>query len=235
VAIFVVLLGVSAAGTAAWNMARADSEQPQWQGTSSGATGQPTASDPAGPATADPTTAAERKTISLSATGDIVMGNAPSRLPAGGGKGFFDSVRSALAADLVMGNLEQPLTEDTGTGKCPPDSTACYQFRAPPGYAAHLRDAGFELLNQANNHGYDYGAAGYTNTQRALERYDLRHTGARDQITVVDVDGVKVAVAGFSSYGCTWVRRGPARHASNRAPSGSTARTGAIRSGSPAP
>lgn len=136
----------------------------------------------------------------MSATGDIIMGNAPSRLPANGGKGFFDSVKSALAADLVMGNLEEPLTEDTGAGKCGPNSTRCYQFRAPPEYAAHLRDAGFHLLNQANNHGYDYGQAGYENTQKALEEHGLYHTGAPDQITVVDVKGVKVAVVGFSSY-----------------------------------
>ncbi|MBY8875445.1 CapA family protein [Micromonospora sp. PLK6-60] len=140
------------------------------------------------------------KAISLAATGDIIMGNAPSRLPANGGKGFFDDVAKALKADLVMGNLEEPLTEDTGTGKCGPNPTNCYQFRAPPGYAAHLRDAGFHLLNQANNHGYDYGERGYANTQRALEEHGLEHTGAPDQITVVDVQGVKVAVAGFSSY-----------------------------------
>ncbi|TDC80718.1 CapA family protein [Micromonospora sp. KC606] len=143
---------------------------------------------------------AAREPISLSATGDIIMGNAPSRLPANGGKGFFDEVADALSADLVMGNLEEPLTEDTGAGKCGPNSTACYQFRAPPGYAAHLRDAGFHLLNQANNHGHDYGPQGYANTQKALDEHGLKHTGAPDQITVVDVKGVKVAVAGFSSY-----------------------------------
>ncbi|MGS2613012.1 CapA family protein [Micromonospora sp. LZ34] len=166
---------------------------PVWQpGAGGGATGAPVGSAPAEqPA---------EKSISLSATGDIIMGNAPNRLPANGGKGFFDSVEKALAADLVMGNLEEPLTVDTGTGKCGANSTRCFQFRAPPEYAAHLRDAGFELLNQANNHGYDYGPKGYENTQKALERYDLAHTGAPDQITVVEVEGVKVAVAGFSSY-----------------------------------
>ncbi|MGN9813303.1 CapA family protein [Micromonospora sp. BQ11] len=143
---------------------------------------------------------ADAAAISLSATGDIIMGNAPNRLPANGGKGFFDSVKKALAADLVMGNLEEPLTVDTGTGKCGPNSTRCFQFRAPPEYAAHLKDAGFDLLNQANNHGYDFGPKGYENTQAALEKYDLAHTGAPGQITVVDVKGVKVAVAGFSSY-----------------------------------
>jgi poly-gamma-glutamate capsule biosynthesis protein CapA/YwtB (metallophosphatase superfamily) len=33
-----------------------------------------------------------------------------------------------------------------------------------------------------------------------LEEHGLKHTGAPDQITVVEVEGVKVAVAGFSSY-----------------------------------
>jgi poly-gamma-glutamate capsule biosynthesis protein CapA/YwtB (metallophosphatase superfamily) len=149
---------------------------------------------------ATPSSSPSAKVISLSATGDIILGNAPNRLPPNDGEGFFDSVKSALAADLVMGNLEEPLTEDTGAGKCGANSTSCYQFRAPPRYAAHLRDAGFHLLNQANNHGYDYGQAGYQNTQKALEEHGLLHTGAPDQITVVDVQGVKVAVVGFSSY-----------------------------------
>ncbi|MEU7755744.1 CapA family protein [Micromonospora sp. NPDC049171] len=168
-----------------------------WQpGAGGGGTGAPvTAVDPEGPAAP-----ADGAAISLSATGDIIMGNAPSRLPAAGGKGFFTSVTEALKADLVMGNLEEPLTVDTGTGKCGANSTRCFQFRAPPEYAAHLRDAGFDVLNQANNHGNDYGPKGYENTQRALEKYDLQHTGAPGQITVVDVKGVRVAVAGFSSY-----------------------------------
>jgi len=141
-----------------------------------------------------------QESISLSATGDIVMGNAPNRLPPNGGKGFFDGVKKDLAADLVMGNLEEPLTEDTGRSKCGAGSTGCHQFRAPPSYAKHLKDAGFQLLNQANNHGNDYGSDGYANTQEALEKYGLQHTGAVDQITVAEVKGVKVAVVGFSSY-----------------------------------
>ncbi|MFC3503221.1 CapA family protein [Micromonospora krabiensis] len=187
----VALLALLAAGCAP------AAEAPVWQpGAGGGGTGAPITGAPSGSGSPE----AGGDAISLSATGDIIMGNAPSRLPANGGKGFFDSVKKALAADLVMGNLEEPLTVDTGTGKCGPNATRCFQFRAPPEYAAHLRDAGFDLLNQANNHGYDYGPKGYENTQKALERYDLAHTGAPDQITVVEVKGVKVAVAGFSSY-----------------------------------
>ncbi|WP_320067753.1 CapA family protein [Micromonospora sp. RTGN7] len=176
-------------------------EAPAWHpGAPGSATGSSDPDTTDAPASTGATPPGAAKSVSLSATGDIIMGNAPNRLPPGGGEGFFDSVKKALAADLVMGNLEEPLTVDTGTGKCGANSTRCFQFRAPPEYAAHLRDAGFELLNQANNHGYDYGPKGYQNTQRALEKYDLAHTGAPDQITVVEVEGVKIAVAGFSSY-----------------------------------
>jgi hypothetical protein len=156
--------------------------------------------EPSGQAAAPPAGKPARRTISMSATGDIIMGNAPGRLPPNGGKGFFAAVREALAADLVMGNLEEPITEDTGTGKCGPASKKCFQFRVPPSYAGHLKEAGFELLNQANNHGHDYGPAGFRNTRRALEEHGLEYTGAPDEITVMDVEGVRVGVAGFSSY-----------------------------------
>ncbi|MFI7596742.1 CapA family protein [Actinoplanes sp. NPDC049681] len=140
-------------------------------------------------------------TITLSATGDIIMGSAPNRLPANDGEGFFDSVKAGLKSDLVMGNLEQPLTGDTGTSKCGnPPRANCFAFRSPPAYAEHLVEAGFELLNTANNHSKDFGAQGYKNTVEALEGAGLRHTGAQDEITVVEVKGVKVAVVGFSPY-----------------------------------
>lgn len=190
ITVVVAVLAVAGCGT--------DGSTTSWQRGQPGAvaSGSPAARTPAPGSTTD----GPQKAISLSATGDIIMGDAPDRLPAGGGKGFFDKVREALAADLVMGNLEEPLTDDTGAGKCGANSTNCHQFRAPPGYAKHLVDAGFHLLNQANNHGNDFGATGYQNTQRALEQHGLKHTGAPDQITVIDVQGVSVAVVGFSSY-----------------------------------
>jgi poly-gamma-glutamate capsule biosynthesis protein CapA/YwtB (metallophosphatase superfamily) len=140
------------------------------------------------------------QTISMSATGDIIMGSAPNSLPPAGGRDFFNQVRSALRADLQMGNLEQPLTNDTGVTKCGAQAADCFAFRSPPSYANVLRDAGFRVLNLANNHAYDFGAEGNRQTRAALEGAGLAHTGAPGQITVVEVKGVKVAVLGFSSY-----------------------------------
>jgi poly-gamma-glutamate capsule biosynthesis protein CapA/YwtB (metallophosphatase superfamily) len=150
--------------------------------------------------TPSPTPTAEPEpTITLSATGDIILGDAGS-LPPNDGEGFFDSVAEALAADLVMGNLEQPLTGETGFEKCDEDSENCHAFRAPPAYAGHLAEAGFDLMNLANNHGNDYGPDGRANTQAALEEHGIAHTGALDQITVAEAEGISVAVVGFSAY-----------------------------------
>lgn len=148
---------------------------------------------------AEPEPESEPQAISLSATGDIIIGDAGS-LPANDGEGFFDGVAEALTADLVMGNLEEPLTDDTGFDKCGENSEGCHAFRAPPAYAGHLRDAGFELMNLANNHGEDFGPQGRANTQAALDEEGIAHTGERGQITVVGVEEVSVAVVGFSAY-----------------------------------
>jgi hypothetical protein len=145
---------------------------------------------------------AASSTISFAATGDIVLGNAPSGLPPNGGRDFFAQVKGSLGGDLQMGNLEQTITEDTGTAKCPASSAGktCFSFRTPPGYAQVLRDAGFGLMNMANNHAYDYGQQGYTNTKAALDAAGLKYTGAPGAITIVQVNGVRIAVVGFAPY-----------------------------------
>jgi poly-gamma-glutamate capsule biosynthesis protein CapA/YwtB (metallophosphatase superfamily) len=189
IAAVVVAMLVAGVGGAAVTGGGGSAATPQWV----------SAATPGAEPSPTPEPTSEPQVISMSAVGDIVMGDA-GRLPPNDGNGFFDDVAEALAADLVMGNLEQPLTDDTGYRKCPEDSQACHAFRVPPRYAAHLRDAGFDLMNLANNHGNDYGPAGRENTRAALAEHGIAHTGERDQITVMDVQGVSVAVLGFSSY-----------------------------------
>jgi hypothetical protein len=140
--------------------------------------------------------------ISLSATGDIVMGMAPGGLPPNSGKGFFDPVKQDLAADFQMGNLEQVLTDDTGVGKCSAESAGktCFAFRTPPAFVQNLKDAGFMMMSLANNHAYDYGEAGYKNSQKALDGAGIKYTGWPGQISVGEAKGVKIAVVGFASY-----------------------------------
>jgi poly-gamma-glutamate capsule biosynthesis protein CapA/YwtB (metallophosphatase superfamily) len=131
--------------------------------------------------------------VTVAFAGDIaLLGSAPSSL--------FAGVRGPLRrADVAIANLEGTLSVG-GTSKCGKHSTGCFAFQSPPQSAALLRGAGFDDLNVANNHAFDYGASGQQQTLRALARYRLRWSGRPGQITVVREHGVRVAILGFAPY-----------------------------------
>jgi hypothetical protein len=139
--------------------------------------------------------AASRRAVSITWVGDIAMVASPD-----GGAGFFSpSIRSRLRGDLVIGNLEGTLTSG-GSSKCRAGSSDCFAFHAPPWYARRLRQAGFTLMNIANNHADDYGAEGRRETLAALHSSRLAYTGRPGQIAIVRVGSVRVAVIGFAPY-----------------------------------
>ncbi len=99
----------------------------------------------------------------------------------------------------MLGNLETAL-KNTGSSKCGPASTGCFSFRAPPSYARRLKEAGFTMLNLANNHSFDFGAAGQAETVAALDETELPHTGRPDEIASQRVGSLRLAVLGFAPY-----------------------------------
>jgi hypothetical protein len=141
-------------------------------------------------------------TVTISAVGDTMMGNTPTLPPDPGS--YFSAVSSLLRghAQIVFGNLEGTLTTATAS-KCGTDTANCFAFRAPPAYAADLRHAGFTVMNNANNHSYDFGAAGQGQTVSALHSAGIAQTGLPGQITVVRVRGVRVAFVAFAPYSDT--------------------------------
>jgi hypothetical protein len=138
-------------------------------------------------------------TVSITAVGDIVMGTTTYGLPPDGGRSFFDQVAQELRGDIVLGNLEGTLSTGPGS-KCGSGSTNCYAFQTPPSYAKWLPRAGFDVMNLANNHAYDYGQSGFDQTRRALRKAGLAITGPRGVITVMNAGPVRVALVGFASY-----------------------------------
>jgi poly-gamma-glutamate capsule biosynthesis protein CapA/YwtB (metallophosphatase superfamily) len=195
VALLVLVLGIAVVGIAVVRANAAAPASGQWYQPAAAASSAGTDAD------GSPSAPAATEQISMSAVGDVIMG-VPPNLPPNNGKGFFDDVQSALHADLQMANLEEPLTNDTGVTKCSASTlgSTCFQFRSPPSYANILKDAGFGLVNLANNHAYDFGPAGHTNTRAALDAAGVKYTGPPGMITVVDVKGIKVAVLGFAPY-----------------------------------
>jgi poly-gamma-glutamate capsule biosynthesis protein CapA/YwtB (metallophosphatase superfamily) len=136
--------------------------------------------------------------VAIVATGDIVMGSTPN-LPQDGGRSFFSDVQTDLAGDVVLGNLEGTLSTGGGS-KCGSGSSNCFAFQTPPSYARWLQQAGFTVMNLANNHAYDFGADGLRQTTDALAGVGLEWTGRPGQIAVQNVGPIRVALLGFAPY-----------------------------------
>ncbi len=159
---------------------------------------------PAGPAgTASPDARARpAASVNIAAVGDTMLGNTPDLPP--DPTAYFDAVKRILdrGAQIVFGNLEGTLTT-AATSKCGPHSHPgkdCFAFRDPPGYADYLKDAGFTILNDANNHSFDFGAAGQAQTVQAIHAAGLAQTGLPGEITLVRAHRIKVAFVAFAPY-----------------------------------
>jgi poly-gamma-glutamate capsule biosynthesis protein CapA/YwtB (metallophosphatase superfamily) len=140
--------------------------------------------------------------ITFAAVGDTMLGNYP-QLPADPGA-YLDPVRKQMSGDVVFGNLEGTLTDVASSPKCGGGSGgSCYAFRTPPSYARHLAAAGFTVMNDANNHSYDYGQAGLDQTVAALHGAGIAQTGLPGEITVTKAGGERVAFVGFAPYSLT--------------------------------
>ncbi len=111
----------------------------------------------------------------------------------------FAPVRSALAADVVTGNLEGTLGRG-GPSKCGGGRSNCHAFQAPASYAGVFRRAGFELLNLANNHSRDFGTPGLSQTQSALSEAGIARTGLKGQVRYLKANGTRIAFLGYAPY-----------------------------------
>jgi poly-gamma-glutamate capsule biosynthesis protein CapA/YwtB (metallophosphatase superfamily) len=159
--------------------------------------------------------------------GDITLGRA-GQYPPGGSKQLLGRVARDLRAPVSLGNLETALVDPSVAArlpaKCNAKSPDCFLFGAPTAYARGLRDVGFTILDLANNHTNDYSEVGQAWTVLALARAGLRSTGRPEQITVLNVQGLRVAVLGFAPY--SWasdlrdLKKGPCARERGRAPRG---------------
>jgi poly-gamma-glutamate capsule biosynthesis protein CapA/YwtB (metallophosphatase superfamily) len=140
--------------------------------------------------------------VTFAAVGDTMLGNSPE-LPSDPGS-YLAHVKGQLSGDVVFGNLEGTLTDVSDSPKCGgAPSGDCYAFRTPPSYARYLAAAGFTVMNDANNHSYDFGQEGLEQTIAALHKAGIAQDGLPGEITVVKAGGEKVAFLGFAPYSTT--------------------------------
>lgn len=103
-------------------------------------------------------------------------------------------------ADFAFGNLETVLA-----GKAQ-EYTGYPAFNSPDGYAAALKQAGFDAFTTANNHSFDRHYFGVRRTVQVLDSFGIPHTGTtesqqeRSKPLIVTVQGIKLAIIAYS-YG----------------------------------
>jgi poly-gamma-glutamate capsule biosynthesis protein CapA/YwtB (metallophosphatase superfamily) len=151
-------------------------------------------------------TAKNNEPIRIAAGGDIMLGSPypnASRMPPNDGVDLLKPVTPILqAADIAFANLEGPMVDGGGSGKCGASAgKTCFAFRMPTRYAPYLRDAGFDVMSLANNHANDFGDNGRESTRKTLESVGIKHAGSdrtNYAMTILEVKGKKVAVVAFA-------------------------------------
>ncbi len=132
--------------------------------------------------------------LSLLAVGDV----AACRETPGG---IFRGCREALkSGDLLFGQLEATVT-DRGA-KAP---NARLAMRSPPAMAAAAREAGFDVMSFAGNHGMDWGLEGFTDTLDHCARAGISLCGAGMTLAearrpaIIERCGLRIAFLAYCS------------------------------------
>lgn len=148
--------------------------------------------------------ARNRQTVILYFTGDILLDRGVMTYMERYGYDYpFLKIKDVFKdGDIVCGNLEGPLTE----GGVSSFNDHGYIFKFPPSVARNLKDAGFNLMNLANNHTMDYGAKGLTDTMETLNEYGIGWFGAGADAqeaalpVFVNIKGTVIGFLGYSAF-----------------------------------
>ena len=99
----------------------------------------------------------------------------------------FENVRDLFSqADFVVGNLETPLT----THNFNPTEPESVVLRGDPKHAVTLSDAGFRVLQVANNHTVQHGKEGFRETVESLSSAGVKSVGLNEQtIQTLEIGG----------------------------------------------
>jgi poly-gamma-glutamate synthesis protein (capsule biosynthesis protein) len=152
--------------------------------------------------------------VTIVATGDIMMHEAVKDAAKSqaerDAKGHstnhegFDALFEAVApelrqADIAFGNMEFPVAPKAGRG------TRSFVFNAPPIVPEAVKAAGFSIVSFANNHAFDQGRAGVSETVDNIKAAGLAEVGAgktraeAELPVFVESHGIHIAFLGFTA------------------------------------
>lgn len=139
--------------------------------------------------------------VKLAFVGDVLFaGTVEAQLKQNGYDYPYREVKNCLEEpDVTAANLETPVSE-RGAAALQKE----YTYRSSPQALPAFVQAGFDLVNLANNHVLDYGRDALLDTLSHLDKEGIRRVGAgRDEEeafspVIVERKGIKLAFLGFS-------------------------------------
>ncbi|PWV55724.1 CapA family protein [Chitinophaga sp. S165] len=143
-------------------------------------------------------------TISFSIVGDMMVGSsypAASFLPTEEEGNILQYAMPLLQqTDLRIGNLESAISDSAKVFKnC--GSSQCFAFRTPYKCAMWYKEAGFEYLNLANNHSYDFGMKGVNHTLAFLDSVNIKTSGVpQHRFDTLTIRGTRIGFVSFAPH-----------------------------------
>lgn len=114
--------------------------------------------------------------------------------------GILDSIDEAILGEMIGADICALNNEFPYTLRGEPLEGKTFTFRADPAYANLLHDIGVDLVSIANNHVFDYGEVGLTDTLAALDAAGIDRIGAGVNLdeasapAYYEINGVKVGI-----------------------------------------
>ncbi|MBP6858668.1 MAG: CapA family protein [Candidatus Pacebacteria bacterium] len=161
----------------------------------------------------------EHSTIKIMIGGDIMFDRGIRAIGERNGYSslFDDSVKELFKeADLVVANLEGPITDKPSKTLVNGKTTDSFTFTFPLAATEALKDAGITMVSLANNHTDNFGSDGYYSTQRYLRdagiewfgnpwnststKLTLRSTPDSAVSTFIERDGITIALVGYHAF-----------------------------------
>jgi poly-gamma-glutamate capsule biosynthesis protein CapA/YwtB (metallophosphatase superfamily) len=143
-----------------------------------------------------------RQSVAILAVGDIMLGRQVAQID----DPFTDVSMLLQQADAALGNLECAIlsTNNTSETTFDPARLEPILLLAPPRSAVLLHQAGFDLLNLANNHTLDAGVAGLAETIKNLQQEELGWfgVGQGNQVftpRLLILKGIRLAFLGYNA------------------------------------
>lgn len=138
----------------------------------------------------------QSKRLTICSVGDLMPCDSPLYVSMGVGsrysdieKGLFDECCHHLtSADIAIGNFEAVVHQPRNS------SLRERQMSCPQTAVRDLRDAGFSILNIANNHTLQHGVGSFEDTVNACEHAGIQVIGLKDEPPlIVEVNSIRIA------------------------------------------